>query len=141
MNDIELNQDAVDLNIDNIEKAAILMLSMGEEAASRIFKRLNRDEVQLLGQAMARLHNVSTTEAKWILQQFFTQYKNRAASVVPRGCIWNARSIWRWVINSRAIFWITCMAIPFATNCSCCSGSPPKRWRDSSAMSTFNCRP
>ncbi len=78
MNDIELNQDAVDLNIDNIEKAAIRMLSMGEEAASRIFKRLNRDEVQLLGQAMARLHNVSTTEAKWILQQFFTQYKKQS---------------------------------------------------------------
>lgn len=78
MNDIELNQEAVDLRIDNIEKAAILMLSMGEEAAAQIFKRLNRDEVQALGQTMARLHNVSTTEAKWILQQFFVQYKKQS---------------------------------------------------------------
>ncbi len=78
MNDIELNQSAVDLHIENIEKAAILMLSMGEEAAAQIFKRLTRDEVQALGQTMARLHNVSTTEAKWILQQFFVQYKKQS---------------------------------------------------------------
>ena len=78
MTDIELNQSAVDLNIENIEKAAILMLSMGEEAAAQVFKRLTRDEVQVLGQAMARLHNVSTTEAKWILQQFFVQYKKQS---------------------------------------------------------------
>ena len=78
MNDIELNQEAVDLRIEDIEKAAILMLSMGEEAAAQIFKRLNRDEVQALGQAMARLQNISTTEAKWILQQFFVQYKKQS---------------------------------------------------------------
>lgn len=78
MSAIELNQDAVDLNIDNIEKAAILMLSMGEVAAAQIFKRLSRDEVQALGQAMAKLHNVSTTEAKWILQQFFALYKKQS---------------------------------------------------------------
>lgn len=78
MDEINFNQDAVDLHIENIEKAAILMLSMGEEAAAQIFKRLNRDEVQRLGQTMARLQNISTTEAKWILQQFFGQYKKQS---------------------------------------------------------------
>lgn len=78
MNMHTLNQAAVDIHIEDIEKAAILMLSMGEEAAAKIFKRLNRDEVRKLSGAMAKLQNVSTAEAKWILQQFFAHYKEQS---------------------------------------------------------------
>lgn len=78
MTDLNINQAAVDIHIDDLEKAAILMLSMGEEAAAKIFKRLNRDEVRRLSGAIARLKNVSTAEAKWILQQFFAHYKNQS---------------------------------------------------------------
>lgn len=78
MSDINLNQAAVDIHIEDLEKAAILMLSMGEEAAAKIFKRLNRDEVRRLSGAIAKLQNVSTAEAKWILQQFFGLYKNQS---------------------------------------------------------------
>jgi flagellar motor switch protein FliG len=78
MSDISLNQAAVDLHIEDLEKAAILMLSMGEEAAAKIFKRLNREEVRKLSGAIAKLKNVSTAEAKWILQQFFARYKQQS---------------------------------------------------------------
>jgi flagellar motor switch protein FliG len=78
MIDLNINQSAIDLQIEDLEKAAILMLSMGEESAAKIFKRLNREEVQCLSRAISKLHNVSTIEAKWILQQFFGQYKQQS---------------------------------------------------------------
>ncbi len=78
MNEINLNQAAVDLQIDDLEKAAILMLSMGEEAAAKIFKRLKRDEVRKLSGAIAKLQHVSTVEVKWILQQFFGLYQEQS---------------------------------------------------------------
>lgn len=64
--------------MDNIDKAAILLLSMGAEAAAKVLKRLSRDEVQKLTTCMARLSGVSANEAKWTLQQFFTLYKEQS---------------------------------------------------------------
>lgn len=53
MIDLNINQSAIDLQIEDLEKAAILMLSMGEESAAKIFKRLNREEVQCLSRAIS----------------------------------------------------------------------------------------
>lgn len=78
MNDNNLNQSAIDIQIDPVEKAAILLLSMGPESAAKVLKRLSRDEVQKLTGCMARLPGVSSFEAKWTLQQFFTLYKQQS---------------------------------------------------------------
>ncbi|MGL4506231.1 MAG: lateral flagellar motor switch protein FliGL [Aeromonas sobria] len=78
MNSVNLNQSAVDIDIDNLEKAAILLLSMGTEAAAKVMQKLSRDEVQRLISKMAALSGVSSMEAKWTLQQFFNQYREQS---------------------------------------------------------------
>lgn len=78
MNEANLNQSAIDVTIEPLEKAAILLLSMGPESASKVLKRLDRSEVQALITCMARLQGVSTYEAKWTLQQFFSLYKQQS---------------------------------------------------------------
>lgn len=60
------------------DKAAILLLSMGEEAAAKILQRMERDEVKSVSKAMARLSNVSSQDAQQILQQFFDQYTKQS---------------------------------------------------------------
>ncbi|ATL93987.1 flagellar motor switch protein FliG [Aeromonas sp. CU5] len=78
MNSVNLNQSAVDIDIDNLEKAAILLLSMGTESAAKVMQKLSRDEVQRLISKMAALSGVSAIEAKWTLQQFFNQYREQS---------------------------------------------------------------
>ena len=78
MNNVNLNQKAVDIDIDNLEKAAILLLSMGTEAAAKVMQKLSRDEVQRLISKMAGLSGVSSMEARWTLQQFFNQYREQS---------------------------------------------------------------
>lgn len=73
-----MNQSAIDIDIQDSEKAAILLLSMGEQAAAKVLQRLSRDEVQTLSRTMARLSNISTNEARWILTQFFDQYRQQS---------------------------------------------------------------
>ncbi|MGN5170291.1 lateral flagellar motor switch protein FliGL [Aeromonas sp. 102P] len=71
-------QSAVDIDIDNLEKAAILLLSMGTESAAKVMQKLSRDEVQRLISKMASLSGVSSMEAKWTLQQFFNHYREQS---------------------------------------------------------------
>lgn len=78
MNSVNLNQSAVDIDIDNLEKAAILLLSMGTESAAKVMQKLSRDEVQRLISKMASLSGVSAIEAKWTLQQFFNHYREQS---------------------------------------------------------------
>ncbi|MGY3877171.1 lateral flagellar motor switch protein FliGL [Aeromonas enteropelogenes] len=78
MNNVNLNQNAVDVDIDDLEKAAILLLSMGTEAAAKVMQKLSRDEVQRLISKMAGLPGVSSMEARWTLQQFFNQYREQS---------------------------------------------------------------
>ncbi len=47
------------MSAEGIEKSAILLMSLGEEAAASVFKYLGPREVQKLGQAMAALKNVT----------------------------------------------------------------------------------
>lgn len=63
---------------DGASKAAILLLSMGEQAAAKVLQRLGRDEVQKLTRSMAELSSVSANDAKTILQQFFAQYREQS---------------------------------------------------------------
>ncbi|MCF3095909.1 flagellar motor switch protein FliG [Aeromonas australiensis] len=78
MNNVNLNQDAVDIDIDDLEKAAILLLSMGPESAAKVMQTLSREEVQRLISKMATLAGISAIEAKWTLQQFFNQYREQS---------------------------------------------------------------
>jgi flagellar motor switch protein FliG len=60
------------------DKAAVLLLSMGEAAAAKVFQRLSREEVEALSQRMANLSRVSTLEARGVLEQFFGDYREHS---------------------------------------------------------------
>jgi len=63
------------------EKAALLMLSVGEENASRLFGIMDDDEIRELSQAMANLGNVSAQMVERLLVDFVDQISSTGAMV------------------------------------------------------------
>jgi flagellar motor switch protein FliG len=55
---------------DGIEKAAILLVSLGEEQAAEVLKHLGPREVQKIGHAMAALKSVPRTRVETVLDDF-----------------------------------------------------------------------
>ena len=55
-----------------LENAAILLMSLGEEEASGIFKHLTPKEVQGLGETIAKMKSVSRDRVEGVLEKFCT---------------------------------------------------------------------
>src|SRR3954464_4816261 len=55
-----------------VERAAILLLTLGESEAAEILKHLGAKDVQRLGRSMAELSNVSRDEVRSVLGEFTT---------------------------------------------------------------------
>ena len=53
---------------DVLQRCAILMMSLGEDAAAEVFKHLNAREVQAIGSSMANLRQVSREEVVNVLE-------------------------------------------------------------------------
>ena len=68
------------------EKAAILLLTLGEDAASEVFKGLEESEIRRIGQAMARMHEIPTATVARVLDEF------RREMIQPRGVVTNTRA-------------------------------------------------
>ncbi|ESJ13998.1 flagellar motor switch protein FliG [Cupriavidus sp. H18C1] len=58
------------MNGEGLQKSAILMMSLGEDAAAEVFKHLSPREVQTLGSAMASLNAVTREEMAAVLAEF-----------------------------------------------------------------------
>ncbi|MEJ0062843.1 MAG: flagellar motor switch protein FliG [Alphaproteobacteria bacterium] len=58
------------------EKAAIVILSLGEEQAARIFSHMNDDEIKELSQVMANLGNVSSN----LVERLFVEFAEQMSS-------------------------------------------------------------
>lgn len=52
------------------EKAAIFLLTLGEEFTTEIFKELDDLEIKNLGKAMSKIHNVTPTQVQDVLWEF-----------------------------------------------------------------------
>ncbi|HAX91605.1 MAG TPA: flagellar motor switch protein FliG [Rhodospirillaceae bacterium] len=63
------------------EKAAILILSLGEEYASRVFSHMNDDEIKELSQVMANLGNVSSNLVEKLFIEFVEQMSSTGSLV------------------------------------------------------------
>ncbi|KFK95359.1 MULTISPECIES: flagellar motor switch protein FliG [unclassified Serratia (in: enterobacteria)] len=61
-----------------IEQAAILLLSVGEDAAAQVMQKLSREEVLLLSETMARLHGVKVPQARQAMNNFFQDYREQS---------------------------------------------------------------
>ncbi|MBV8842942.1 MAG: flagellar motor switch protein FliG [Bryobacterales bacterium] len=58
-------------HIPGVRKAAILLMTIGEEASSAIVKELDEEEVQEIGREIARMQSLSSEEAEGILEEFY----------------------------------------------------------------------
>ncbi|MBB5192821.1 flagellar motor switch protein FliG [Silvimonas terrae] len=66
------------LNEEGVRKAAILLMTLGEEAAVEVFRYLGPKEVQKLGFTMAAMDNVKREEVDGVLGDFMDSTQNRA---------------------------------------------------------------
>ena len=71
------------LSLSKVQKAAILMVSIGEQASAEIMKRLSEDEVKILSKAIARLETVPADQAQAVMEEFYQTA--RATSGAGRG--------------------------------------------------------
>ncbi|MCE0489880.1 flagellar motor switch protein FliG [Pantoea sp. Mb-10] len=61
-----------------LEHAAIVLLSIGEEAAAQVMRKMSREEVLRLSETMARLHGVKVTHARLAINTFFQDYREQS---------------------------------------------------------------
>lgn len=66
----ETKQDISAKGMKGVDRAAILMLALGEKDAAAVLAHMGPKEVQDLGNAMAGLHNVTTVEMESVMHSF-----------------------------------------------------------------------
>jgi flagellar motor switch protein FliG len=65
--------------ISGVEKAAVLLMSLGEQNAAEVFKYIGPKEVHRLSAAMAGLKKVSTEQANTVLREFVQSVGNETS--------------------------------------------------------------
>lgn len=65
--------------ISGVERAAILMLALGEKDAASILAHMGPKEVQELGLAMANMHKVSTSQMETVMHSFVDTLRNETS--------------------------------------------------------------
>jgi flagellar motor switch protein FliG len=75
-----------DAPMSGAEKAAVLLLSLGEEAATEIFRGLEESEIKSIGQAMSRMREIPAGTVSRVLEEF------RREMIQPRGVVTNTRA-------------------------------------------------
>jgi flagellar motor switch protein FliG len=78
-------------SLTGIEKAATLLVSLGEECSAEILKHLSEDEVDVLTRAITRLPNVGSQQIESVLNEFHQM--NMAQEFVLKGGIDYARKM------------------------------------------------
>jgi len=66
----EENQDSPIANLSRLERAAILLMTLGEQDAAEILKHMGPKEVQRVGTSMATLNNVNQTQVEGVIAEF-----------------------------------------------------------------------
>src|SRR5215469_5698309 len=61
------------------ERAAILLLTLGEQEAAQVLKHMGAKEVQRIGTAMSKLANVSREEVQGVISQFTTTVEHQTS--------------------------------------------------------------
>ena len=57
-------------NLSGAEKAAFLLLTMGEDFTERVFKHLDEDEIKTIGQHMTKINKVDLRTSSSIIEEF-----------------------------------------------------------------------
>lgn len=64
--------------LSNVEKTALVLLSMGESAAAEVLRFFSRDEMQRITRAMAKLNGIKSDSAKEVIRSFFHDFKEHS---------------------------------------------------------------
>jgi len=64
-------------NLKGADKAAVLLLSLGEETAAEVLKHMGPKEVQLLGMSMASLKNVGKHDVEAVVDEFLEKVEEQ----------------------------------------------------------------
>jgi flagellar motor switch protein FliG len=64
--------------LNNVEKTALVLLGMGEDAAAQVLQHFSRDEVQRVTRAMAKLNGIKSDSAKQVIHRFFLDFKEHS---------------------------------------------------------------
>ncbi|MEZ5505145.1 MAG: flagellar motor switch protein FliG [Gammaproteobacteria bacterium] len=62
-----------------LEKAAILLMSLGEENAAEVLRHMGPKEVQKIGLTMSRLQNINKDQVEGVMAEFMEQISNQTA--------------------------------------------------------------
>lgn len=73
------------MNDEGIEKSAVLLLSLGEDGASEVFKHLGPREVQKLGVAMSNLKRISRDKVEKVLDEFRSRAEEKTTVGMDSG--------------------------------------------------------
>ncbi|EME00847.1 MULTISPECIES: flagellar motor switch protein FliG [Stutzerimonas stutzeri subgroup] len=65
-----MNDNRVQAKLNKVDKAAILLLSLGETDAAQVLRHLGPKEVQRVGTAMAQMRNVQKVQIEQVMSEF-----------------------------------------------------------------------
>src|SRR5438445_13735170 len=71
--------DKKDAERSGTERAAILLLTLGEQEAAQVLKHMGAKEVQRIGAAMAKLANVSREEVHGVITNFTSSVESETS--------------------------------------------------------------
>lgn len=66
----ESKKDPTGSNLTGPEKAAIFLLTLGEEFTGQVFQRLDTDEIKMVGRQMSKIDHVDKDDIKELLKEF-----------------------------------------------------------------------
>ena len=63
--------EQVDIQLSGLRKAAIVLLSLGQDVASQVMTRLERDQIENVSRELAELEGIKPLEQDKILDEFY----------------------------------------------------------------------
>lgn len=79
-------------NLSGPDKAAVFLMSLGEEAAAHVFKELSDDEIQQIARSMATIDHIPASIRNMILQNYLDD-QQKLAGVFVKGSEFARKSI------------------------------------------------
>ncbi|GMQ45122.1 flagellar motor switch protein FliG [Vibrio sp. 10N] len=64
--------------LSHVERTALVLLGMGEDAAAQVLRHFSRDETQRVTKAMAKLSGIKSDSAKRVIQHFFDDFRQHS---------------------------------------------------------------
>jgi len=75
----EADNTQVPMKLAGVDKAALLLLTLGEDVAAQILQHMNPKQVQVVGAAMSTVENVTRPVIEYVIDDFLDQLETQTA--------------------------------------------------------------